>query len=200
MPRDPLIYALTETNGDVRYIGKSVNGVVRAFKHFQPAQMARKCHRNSWLKSLQERGEKAGVQVLERFPSAEDLNDAERFWIAQGKGLGWRLTNHTDGGDGNAFPVGNRYAAGRTKSATEIAAMRERAKRLWADPEWRMKTLTARGDRVTPVKGSCPKSVPFEWTPEKRAAQGARLAARWADPEWRAKITESMRRYRARGR
>lgn len=149
--RDPLIYALTDVAGAVRYIGKSVNGLARARKHSQPAQLKRKCHRSSWLKGLISAGQCAGIVVLERFADPKDLNDAECYWIAQGRGLGWALTNHTAGGDGNAFPFGNTYAKGNYRSP-ELRARQSAAHRiLWADPEFRERTI--RNQRANASRG-----------------------------------------------
>jgi hypothetical protein len=40
------------------------------------------------------------VEVLEEVFERRDLADVECFWIAQAKGLGWRITNNTRGGEG----------------------------------------------------------------------------------------------------
>lgn len=201
MARDPLIYALTDPDGAVRYIGKSVNGLVRARKHFQPAQMRRKCHRNSWLQSLQAQGKHAGVEVLERFADASDLNDAERYWIAQGTGLEWRLTNHTKGGDGNAFAFGNKYAQGIRKGAVELEAMRERMRALWRDPSYRERVMAARVPKASvqqppkaqrSLKSPRPPKVQRPESPRSPRDMSASMVALWADPLWRASVCAKL--------
>lgn len=166
-----LIYGLVDARtGEVRYIGKSANGLTRPRKHLQPAQLTRRCHRNSWLRGLLKAGGRCEVRVLEELPSREWLNDAERFWIAQGRGLCWPLTNMTPGGDGNAFMPGNQYARGNRLSA-ETRARMSRA---------RMGNRYAAGPQTT----------------EERARTSAALKAFWADPTNRQRMLEARRKAR----
>ena len=96
-----LIYALVDPRDDeVRYIGRSSNGLRRPQAHLVPSARRTKSHKIHWINSLAEDGLLPRIEVLENFEEEKELNDAERFWIAQGKGLGWRLTNATKGGEG----------------------------------------------------------------------------------------------------
>lgn len=100
--KETIIYGLVDPfSGFVRYIGQSTNGVRRAKVHSYPVQLQiqRHTHKSRWLSKLKTTGGPK-IVVLEVVPSVDQLSDYERFWIAQGRGLGWPLTNITDGGEG----------------------------------------------------------------------------------------------------
>jgi hypothetical protein len=90
-----IVYALTDPrSGEVRYIGKSCSGLKR------PMHGTYSAHCASWIKSLLMQGMKYGIMVLGEFSNGVRLGDYERWAIAYARGLGWRLTNQTDGGGG----------------------------------------------------------------------------------------------------
>lgn len=98
-----IVYALTDPRtGEVRYIGMSTSGLRRPRRHSMPSQLSRyPGHRANWIAELKRQGLAFGVAVLCALPSPEHLPAAEIFWIAEGRRLGWRLTNATDGGEGS---------------------------------------------------------------------------------------------------
>ena len=78
-----------------------------------------KSHKNSWIQSLFKEGLRPVIEVVEEFDSYEPLNEAECFWIAQFKALGFILTNLTDGGAGmngvvQSTDTKNKRAASRS--------------------------------------------------------------------------------------
>ena len=90
------IYALCDADGNARYVGKTAGPVEdRILKHARNATNGARSHAYNWLRSV---GLRPHVWILEEDPA--DLNEAERRWIAEGRKLGWLLTNQTDGGDG----------------------------------------------------------------------------------------------------
>ncbi len=165
-----LIYALVDPRSDaVRYIGKSCAGMRRPAQHTKPAALLKSAgtHRTCWIKSLLALHLKPAIRVLEEFETEADLNDAERFWIAQGLGLGWSLTNHTKGGDG-----GNVGPAGIAKI---VAATRQRV----VTQETRARMSAAHTGR--------------KFTPEWGAKISAARMGHTVSPETRAKIAASLR-------
>lgn len=95
------VYGLHAGDGDFRYIGKSVlMPRQRLAAHICDAKGRRaKLERSVWICSLLNQGMKPQMRVFEiceRNLGAE----RERAYIALFKGLGNRLTNLTDGGDG----------------------------------------------------------------------------------------------------
>lgn len=135
-----LVYALVDPRTDaVRYIGKSSWGMQRPKTHLKPSVINRsKNYKNSWLKSLGALGLVARIRILEEFDSGVDLSDAECFWIAQGWGLGWPLTNLTKGGDGAPGCV---FSAERRRRVSETSkrvlapdpVLVERARQLYVE-------------------------------------------------------------------
>ena len=97
-----LIYALSDPRtGEIRYVGKSSNGLKRARTHEYPSCLGRertKCR--NWIVSLHALDLKPLIEVVEEHVDHNRLIEAECFWISQFKALGFNLTNHTDGGEG----------------------------------------------------------------------------------------------------
>ena len=120
-----IIYGLTDPRtSQVRYVGQSSKGLRRPLEHGNGGRSSGRC--KTWLKSLQLKGLKNGVVVLEICGSAEDLDPAERKWIAHGRSKGWGLTNMTDGGEGTL---------GHIKSPKTRAALSKAATLRQSDPE-----------------------------------------------------------------
>lgn len=98
-----LVYGLQDPDtGAIRYVGQSSRGLARPKTHNEPKRNreAGNRHKAAWVAQVHARGSAVAIVVLEEFRDAADLNDAERFWIAQARGLGWPLTNLTSGGGG----------------------------------------------------------------------------------------------------
>lgn len=97
-----LIYGLVDPRTDeIRYIGKSCNGLTRPKAHGLPSCLKKDCgHKGNWIRQLQSEGLEYRIAILEESTRAIDLADLESYWIAQGKGIRWRLTNLTAGGEG----------------------------------------------------------------------------------------------------
>jgi len=105
LSRDPLVYGLADPRtGEVRYVGQTINGITRAKAHKYACQLTHdgNTHKANWVRSLLSAGLLFEVTILERVPDVKNLDAVECFWIAQGKGLGWPLTNFSKGGGGNS--------------------------------------------------------------------------------------------------
>lgn len=91
------IYALIDPRTDeIRYIGKTVSPKRRLREHKNQRSGA---YCSAWVASLVEAGYSPAMRILEAIPNSDGA-EAERWWIAEGNNLDWRLTNLTDGGDG----------------------------------------------------------------------------------------------------
>lgn len=114
-----LVYGLIDPRTRlIRYVGKSSSGLTRPRMHSQPRSLKPKSHKNAWLRGLFASGGTYEIVILETLEDPKALgslcwwragdapennaalNDAECWWIAYGRALGWPLTNLTDGGDG----------------------------------------------------------------------------------------------------
>lgn len=124
-----LIYALVDPlTEQVRYIGRSINGLTRARIHRAPAKLRiDRTHKANWIRSLMAQGLTYQIRVMEECdPSA--IDDAERRWIAAGRAMGWPLTNLTDGGDG---ALGHRHTdATKAKIRSIVNRPDEHRKRI----------------------------------------------------------------------
>jgi len=133
------IYALSapdESERGTRYIGKTTSSVEsRRRDHARDAKNPnrRETHLHRWLASLTARGVEPVALMLE-LCEQNGLNDAERWWIARGRELGWDLVNTAEGG------TGGRTSTGLTTRSGEAG------RKAWA-------TRRARGKGGSPLKG-----------------------------------------------
>jgi hypothetical protein len=121
------IYALTEPDGEVRYIGK-VNGageVAARYRMYMHKRWNENSHRAHWIQSLIRRGLEPGVAVICVVPH-ELWVTAERMFIEYYRQCGARLTNTTDGGDGASGSTAPKSPEHRAKLAAICRANAER--------------------------------------------------------------------------
>ena len=112
------IYGLHAEDGEIRYIGKSVNPKTRLTSHISKAKV-NLSNLSRWVNAANSRGALKMV-ILEW---AEDWREAERRWIAKGKESGWRLLNISPGGDDMSHT--NSAAAKIRKQSTYNKALRQ---------------------------------------------------------------------------
>ena len=91
------IYALTDEDGTIRYIGKSVNPEARLQTHIREARIARGVnkHKEAWIRQLLARNETPKLLLLERCCD-DTWEAAERQWIQRHQRT---LTNKAAGGN-----------------------------------------------------------------------------------------------------
>lgn len=98
-----IIYTLRDPITDeIRYIGKTKRTInYRLTQHIQEC-LKRKMitYKNNWIWSLIQQEVLPIIEELE-ITETENWQELEKFWIAQFKTWGFRLTNMTNGGDGN---------------------------------------------------------------------------------------------------
>lgn len=137
------IYALTEPDGEVRYIGKTVGTLRHRFNmHLSHARPGKKAYVARWIRGLLLKNMKPGIIIIEQCDG--DGCERERFHIAKGRNDGLRLTNLTDGGEGspgNVHPAEVREKirqklTGRTRSESHCMALREAFKHRKMTPQW----------------------------------------------------------------
>ena len=179
--RETFIYALGDPEtGMIRYIGKSIRPWERLRNHIN--EPPSNCHRSHWIQSLKAKGLEPILNILESARGAWPWQEAEKFWIARGRALGWPLTNNTDGGDGvEGLPPEARakMAAtwrGRKHRPESIDKMRIRSQAQRHSPETKAKMSAAhRGRRITWIATIAEANRKI--TREMVAAIQARLAA-----------------------
>lgn len=100
---DNIIYALIDPrNEEVRYIGKSTQGLKRPRQHKNPYQLRHEKHtyKTRWIKQLLNLGLTYKIRIIQSYLTSDYLSEAEKFWISLFIKRGCRLTNITEGGEG----------------------------------------------------------------------------------------------------
>src|SRR5690606_32343851 len=85
------------STNEIRYIGKSIHPKRRYSSHLRDNRNFHKCN---WIKSLLSRGFAPNMVIL-AIVEEKEWEKAEQYFISIYKSLGSRLTNMTEGGDGN---------------------------------------------------------------------------------------------------
>jgi len=94
------IYGLYDPrNGNLRYIGKTLNLKTRLYLHLREI---RNTHKNQWLKNLKDLGLSPEMKVLQIIENSDDKDwqDIEKEWISKSLKEGHPLTNLDSGGRG----------------------------------------------------------------------------------------------------
>lgn len=93
-----IIYALSYDNSDRFYIGKSSSGLERPRQHSRERTLMKVPHYpvSKWIRK---HGALPNIIVLEECDK-DSLSDAEIFYIAYFRSLGFKLLNLSDGGEG----------------------------------------------------------------------------------------------------
>lgn len=97
-----LIYGLVDPrDGNLRYIGKSCQGINRAREHAYPSYLSvDKSYCGNWIRKLQQLGLTFSWVVIQEFQDSDILSNAESHWISYFRSIGCQLTNLTLGGEG----------------------------------------------------------------------------------------------------
>jgi len=122
------IYTLSDPRtNEIRYIGKTSRTLnQRLTNHISDARVKRyKNHNCNWIQSLLKLDLFPKIELLDSIESTDDWEWLESYWIAQFRAWGFRLTNLTNGGDGNkgqvfsAESIEKRAAANRGQKRTD---------------------------------------------------------------------------------
>jgi len=87
--RKVFIYGLTDSQGEIRYIGQTVSPKSRYEQHLQDSGGSPK---GRWIQSMVQSGGKPGMVILNTSAS-KDASYHEKWWITLGVKRGWNLTN-----------------------------------------------------------------------------------------------------------
>jgi group I intron endonuclease len=152
---DVFIYALIDPiNGDVRYIGKTIDLKVRFRLHLN--QTWKNIHKNNWIKALLAQGKEPIMEVIETIPNSDDTDwqIRETHWIQFYRALGSPLTNLDTGGIGGKkrseetkLKIGLSQK-GKRLSDRHIQFLKERS----ISPETRMRLSAANKGRLVSLE------------------------------------------------
>ena len=98
--RRVFIYVLCSSeDGEIRYCGQSWRTPAkRLWTHYRDARKGKQAYVNRWIRDVLDRGHEVLMTVVEQDAV---LHESEKNWIALLRSQGARLTNLTDGGEGN---------------------------------------------------------------------------------------------------
>jgi hypothetical protein len=96
------IYTLSDSSGNIRYIGKSNTPRKRLYSHIKECKTSNKSHKINWIKSILDRKELPIIEVLEEV-SIDNWQNSEIYWIEQFRQWGFNLTNISIGGTNNNY-------------------------------------------------------------------------------------------------
>lgn len=117
-----LVYGLFDPfTGELRYIGKSSNGLYRPKQHLSKSFLSKKTHLYNWINKVLKDGREPEIKVLAHC-TKNNLADKEIELIAKARSEGVRLTNVTDGGEGT---FGRKMSEEGRKRISEFNRNRE---------------------------------------------------------------------------
>lgn len=110
------IYALAESDGKIRYIGKTSRSLSQRFSgHLHEARKGTKGYKNNWIRSLLKQGLIPSVIKIGEVDG--DGCQEEIAWIKYFRDEGILLVNQTDGGEGTS---GHKVSLEFRKKISEI--------------------------------------------------------------------------------
>lgn len=112
------IYTLSDETG-IRYVGKS-NNPTRRFKDHLKECKKRRSHKEKWLYSIIQSGEKVTLEILDEIKE-DEWNFSEIYWICQLKSWGFSLVNGTMGGEGSDGFKGKKHTLETKAKCAEAA-------------------------------------------------------------------------------
>lgn len=173
------IYALCDPDTqEVRYVGKT-DDIQKRYEQHIWIKTSPNTYRKSWIKSLQKQGKQPLIKVLEEV-NASIWKERERWWIAEMRRQGARLTNLTNGGDGidglrhtpESLKKMSEAHKGYVTSPETRAKLRETSKAYASQDEVKKKTSQIHTGKevsdATRAKLSASR-IGMEFSPEHRA-------------------------------
>lgn len=104
---------------EIRYVGKTKNPKMRFQNHMNKGHN-KTSHKTNWIESLKKEGLRPIMRVLDEVPN-EEWKYWEKFWIAVCTEWGFKLTNHTLGGEGLSFANKSSFKKGNVPWNNGIA-------------------------------------------------------------------------------
>ncbi len=208
MGRGFFIYTLIHpTTEEVRYVGQTIRGLkprLQAHKARAKDPEFERYHVYRWWNELKAQGLTPKIELWEECNNLEELEEAEKYWIARMRGWGFDLTNMTKGGDGIVlYEITDEHRknlskAGKGRKKTEEwkaaigAAHRNRSPEEKAATS--LKTSAQRkGHEVSDEQRKKISKSRAARSPEEKASTAAKLSARIILDETKRKISESQK-------
>lgn len=100
------VYGLIDSlTGELRYVGCTIRGDARIKVHMRASGNSGNTHKDRWVRKLLASGGHVCDIILAQCRDRESVLGAEISLISYFRGLGFPLTNQTDGGEGRASAI-----------------------------------------------------------------------------------------------
>jgi hypothetical protein len=156
------IYSLEYPEGNVRYIGKTIDPKRRLSGHLYPNVNEKGGRKGNWIKSLKKKGVRPIMNIID-IVSRENANFWEIHYISLFKSFGFDLTNNTFGGDGQSHMTEET----RKKISKKIRKLREHStvwnKGIKCSEELKLKFSLSRSIRWEILQFDCQGNFIKEW-------------------------------------
>lgn len=100
MTKHAHLYTISDVDGNIRYVGVTINPSERFYNHLHVRKAA---YSSRWIGQELRLGRRPIFKVFQTVPY-KDRAAAEKYWIAYFKAAGCNLTNITEGGEGFSAP------------------------------------------------------------------------------------------------
>ena len=194
------IYGLTDPRtGKVRYVGYSVDPNKRLTDHLRQARRTTSSHRTAWLRQLFKLELRPELVILEK-TTTDRAQEREIYWIQDFRVHGERLTNQSNGGEGQ-----NGYKHSAATKAKIGASLKGRPNHGWmrgltkeTDPRVaaiaRKSAKRMIGNQYSKGKGGRFKKGRTKYTDPAIARAAEKMKGRVCSPEHRAKVAIAARK------
>jgi hypothetical protein len=124
------IYTLSDSNGQVRYVGKSNNPNYRFKKHLIESKKA-KTYKEKWINTELSNNRKIFLDIIDEVEN-EDWSFWESYWISQFITWGFNLVNGTSGGEGSDGFKGKKHSLETIKKIKSYVHS-EKARKIFSE-------------------------------------------------------------------
>lgn len=123
------IYGLFDPEtGELRYIGQTIHSLEKRLSVHMADSKKGKSYRKNWIKSLQDKGLKPIIQIIDSTSDINNLSKLEIYYISYFKNIGCRLTNLTNGGEGVPGRKLNEEQLNRFRKAAKIRGVTDKTR------------------------------------------------------------------------
>ena len=118
------IYTLSDSIGNIRYIGKTDNPKRRLKEHIYESKNTPKNHRHYWILSLLNNNEIPKLEILDCV-NHNEWDFWEKHYISLIKSWGFNLTNQTEGGDSGLGMLGKKHKEETKRKIGDINSIKQ---------------------------------------------------------------------------
>lgn len=146
---------------EIRYIGKTIQKLeCRLNRHISDAKrlIENKSHKNNWIRSLLNNNLKPKIELIEENIDVNKWGEIEMMYINKFRGLGYDLTNNSDGGEGPHGVILSEETKSKISKANKGRVVNESVKKYLSDLHKGKKLSKETKDKISESKKGKPLS------------------------------------------